>query len=469
MSIKQIKYFSLGYAFVAYMALPMLAHAATLSLSPSSGSISVGDTITLAVLVNSTDVAINNAEGSVTFPANEFDVVSVNKDNSLFSLWINAPTYDGNNSISFNGGLPSPGYQGSSGTLFTLTLRAKAEGSAALSISNAAVRANDGLGTNVLSDTSGANITIADAVSAPISNQPAPTSAPIAVATNSVVVSSPTDPSPDMWYNRTDALLQFALPDGATSVETTLSKYSDTLPTVVYKPVITEKSVTGIPDGTWYFNVRARVAGAWTDTTSYALHIDTVPPAGTAAFSFDVNHQALIVSATSFDALSGVASYVVFVDGATTTTLTADHILNSVAIPLHEAPGDHAVILRVLDRAGNYTDVSGNVTVVMKKYITGEVLKWIQSPTGIDVLIGVLALLLLLLIATNIGLWLKLTAHKRPGGKDIIVVKTAAKKNMLDFKKSVGIEDKKLEKIYTHKKLTPAETESLKKIRTALF
>ena len=123
-------------------------------------------------------------------------------------------------------------------------------------------------------------------------------------------------------------------------------------------------------------------------------------------------------------------------------------------------------MLRVFDRAGNYTDIAGTISVPVHKYLSVEITKWLQSPAGIDTLLAALVLAFLFLIAMNIALWLKLTAHKRPGGKDILKIKKVSKAKMLDFKKDLAAEDKKLEKVHTHKKLSPSEAETLKKIRT---
>lgn len=169
-----MKRFGLILIATLSFALPASAMAAGLSVSSSRSTVSVGDTLTLVVVVDSGGTAINAAEGSITLPADTFSVVSVQQSASIFSLWITPPTYDGSGSIAFNGGLPTPGYSGSSGTIFTATLRALKAGAADFSIQGAAVRANDGLGTDVLSAVHGAHVT----VSAPAQTTPIPATKP---------------------------------------------------------------------------------------------------------------------------------------------------------------------------------------------------------------------------------------------------------------------------------------------------
>lgn len=152
---------------VLWLILPFCAYAAGLSLTASPSAVAVGDTVTLSLTVDSSGTAINAAEGTIAFPPDIFSFVSAQYSNSIFSLWIDSPAFNGNNAVVFNGGLPSPGYSGSSGTILTITLRAQKQGTADFSITGAAVRANDGLGTDVLTAMHGAHITVSPRVPSP--------------------------------------------------------------------------------------------------------------------------------------------------------------------------------------------------------------------------------------------------------------------------------------------------------------
>jgi hypothetical protein len=184
------------------------AYAASLTLSSASTNVSVGDTVRVRVLVNAGGVAINTAEATLQFPTNILSVVSVDKSSSLFSLWPDEPSYSNQSgTVLFSGGLPSPGYSGSGGTVVVVTLRAKASGKATLSLSGASVRANDGLGTNVLSGTGGMTIQVADA------NVVAPTPAPTpktdtkTKAANEPDTTAPTITAPKFVYSLENGVL----------------------------------------------------------------------------------------------------------------------------------------------------------------------------------------------------------------------------------------------------------------------
>ncbi len=137
------------------------AHAATLSISPSSGTIAVGKTFTARVLVGSGGQSVNAVSGTVSFSSDTLTLTGISKS-GVVTLWAQNPSYSNSSgSASFQGVILN-GYSGSSGTVVTLTFKAKAAGTGTISISqgSSSVLLNDGQGTNVLSGTSGASFTI---------------------------------------------------------------------------------------------------------------------------------------------------------------------------------------------------------------------------------------------------------------------------------------------------------------------
>jgi hypothetical protein len=127
------------------------AQAASLYLSPSSGSYGLGETFQVSMYVSSADQAMNAAEASVKFPNDILEVISVSTKNSIFSLMVESPSFsNANGSAGFSGIVLNPGYTGKNGKLVTLNFKAKALGKAVVSIGSANVLANDGAGTNIL-------------------------------------------------------------------------------------------------------------------------------------------------------------------------------------------------------------------------------------------------------------------------------------------------------------------------------
>lgn len=144
--------------FILFTLAPQSVHGASLYLSPSSGSYAIGNTITLSVFAESVNEAFNAVSGTVAIPSG-VDVVSVSSSGSIINFWVQEPSYI-NGSVRFEGVVLNPGYKGGGGKIATITLRAKAQGSHALSYTSASILANDGKGTNLLSGTRGATLSV---------------------------------------------------------------------------------------------------------------------------------------------------------------------------------------------------------------------------------------------------------------------------------------------------------------------
>ncbi len=159
-----IKYFWLASVFLLSFCFVSMAHAATLSFEPQSSNISVGDIVSVKVFVNAGTSAVNVTEGSIEFPSDLLQVMSVNTNSSIFSLWVENPTFSNSaGTVTWNGGVPNPGFTGNGGEIMSVTFMAKKIGNASLLFSNSAVLANDGLGTDILSGSSSAEISISPA------------------------------------------------------------------------------------------------------------------------------------------------------------------------------------------------------------------------------------------------------------------------------------------------------------------
>jgi hypothetical protein len=481
-----LKYILISPAFFA----PLIAQAAVLYVQPSPAGVAVGSTVAVSVLVDTEGSAINNAEGVLSFSKDIFDVVSINKDASLFSLWIQAPSYDGNNSISFNGGLPSPGYQGSNGRLFTVTLRAKAAGTGIITLDNAAVRANDGLGTNVMRNANGSTVAVQPAASAPPTAAPAQETPPAASPNDTAIaISSPTHPSQDAWYSQTHATLMWDLPAGADAVQTLLSPTQGATPTVTYRPAIGQKVVDNLEDGVWYFNLRAHTKSGWGPTSSYKLQIDTTPPTlsgvvivydpvsselvlSAAAANSDASDK-ISLSGAAADSLSGLSKIAVIVDGEEITSIPPNKLDGKTyTVPVTLQVGMHDAQLRVTDAAGNSTDSSESRFEVL------------QAPTFMDILRmqlgsfdtgGLLLILTLLLscfsVLMNIVLWKKLHRYERQEGKNILPVSKIqrdARQKLLALRKDLQKQARELERAHGRQDITPNDAAYLKKIREHL-
>ena len=152
---------------VVVFCVPVIASAASLYFSPSSGTYSVGQRFNVKVLVSSTDKKMNAAGVDISFSPEDLELVSLSESNSLIDVWGERPTFDNNAGRISMEGLILDGYQGSSGEIITLNFRSKSPGETTVHFSSGSVLAYNGLGTSILKGLDEANFTITTMV-API-------------------------------------------------------------------------------------------------------------------------------------------------------------------------------------------------------------------------------------------------------------------------------------------------------------
>lgn len=339
-----------------FFLFPTVVLAAGLSLAPADVSIGAGATFTETLYVASTNQAINAISGTVTFPSELLQVVSVSKAGSVLSLWVQEPTYsNADGTISFSGIVPNPGYTGGRGKVFTIQFRAKRAGVAAVVFSSLSqVLANDGNGTDILDDTAGASVTISSSAvpsSAPIQTTPTPTIGDLLAH-----ITSSSHPDQAAWYPISHAVFDWTNAQGVTAVRLGYDTEASGKPTVVYTDPISHKELD-LTDGIWYFYVQEKAAGSWGPISTYRVQTDTVPPAPFAVTFLSGTTTAKIGSTIAIqfgthDELSGIDHYQVMVDDSA-STVGADEGSKPYAIT--GSVGVHALTVRAYDKAGNVT------------------------------------------------------------------------------------------------------------------
>lgn len=349
---------------------PLGVEAASLRVTSSQSTVSAGNIFSARVSVNADGQPINSADGVVQFPTDLLEVMSVNKNASIFSLWVEDPKFSNfNGSILFNGGVPNPGFSGQNGEVITVVFRAKKAGTASILFSDSSVRANDGLGTNVLTAKSGTTVTIDS-----VTQTPEPTPTPqVPVATNSdkaLVVVSSSHPQQKSWYNSNKVTVSWTLPREANAVKTGFSARSDSDTSVLYDSMISERTITDVEDGRWFFHVNYKTAKGWSPVAHFGVQIDTVNPKNLLIEAKKGERGGAFVKVSAEDALSGIDHYIVAVDNGEPIVVTAEESENFIFIPIDKV-GEHTVAVKAYDRAGNVaesttsvkTDVASEVTI----------------------------------------------------------------------------------------------------------
>lgn len=475
--------------FLVVFGVPMIASAASLSFDRTSGSYPVGSTIVSTITVGSSDQAVNAVSGTVSFPPNLLEVVSVSKSRSLMSLWVVEPSFSNSaGTINFEGIILNPGYTGQGGAVLTVTFRVKAAGTARLAYSAASVLANDGLGTEILQSRGSATYQLTESVPA-ADVQPAPAvetkpteagAPPVTLVTDNGTPKQPVamveslSHTPDAWSKETTGTFNFALTDEVVAMRLLVDDQPDSVPTVVYMPPIASRTIEDLAEGTSYLHVQYKTASGWGAVQHYKLQIDTTPPQDLAVTNLGDN----VFGFTAFDGISGIKQYEIVVDGGAPILVEGNRPLYKFT---NLSAGEYSVVIKAIDQAGNTIAHTETITIAEVPEPTSEA----TSPeTPIRSLIGdtmtlstsvvvatVLAIVipsLVLLVLTGILLlwsWRTFTGFKKRLHTEITEARMMVHKSFTLLKADLEVDIESLEKASKKRKLTREEVKILKRLQ----
>ena len=362
----------LVFSFLVNLGMPLgqessvSAAGATLFLSPSSGSFTVGKTFLVKVKINSGGgVGINAADGVLLFNTSYLSVSSLSysgPSSSIFNLWPTQPSFSNiDGKISFAGGSPSA-YTGTSGGVLTITFRAKKEGSTRVSFSSGSVLANDGKGTDVLSSFGEGNYTL-KAAGTPAEEEE---TIPYGVLPSLPKVSSATHPEPENWYSNNTPEFSWELPPDTIGLSFLMHDYPTARPDYVSEGLLdSTKYEEAIDDGIWYFHLKFRNNYGWGVIAHRKVLIDTVAPE---RFEIEVrmtdptDPQPILVFESS-DELSGIDHYEIKIGEGEFYSISAEGIAeNPYQMPV-QSPGERQVEVRAVDKAGNFSFALANINI----------------------------------------------------------------------------------------------------------
>ncbi len=374
-SSKKVICLSFGAALFLLLATRAApAEAASLYLAPSSGEHAVGQSFSLTVGVSSPDQAANAVSGTVSFPVDKLEVTAVSKSGSVLGLWVQEPSFsNASGTVNFEGIVLNPGFTGSGGKIISVSFKAKAVGAAAVSLSSGTVLANDGLGTNITTGLGRSTITIKgkEAVEPPAAPPPAapPPAPPAPGVPPALIITSPSHPDSNAWYDKNIVELRWSLGRDVTAVSVFLDQKSDTAPAPASDGLFADYTSKPLADGIWYFHLRAKNAAGWGPASHFRIQIDTVSPENFQIKLVSGEQSADPQPVVEFNAadLSGVDHFEIKVgDGKEMTVKAADLVGGSYTLPVQQ-PGTWRLFVEAVDRAGNRASTSVNFKILALK------------------------------------------------------------------------------------------------------
>jgi len=376
------------FVFSSVLPIKVKATGASLSLTPETGTFQNSNTFLVKVIVSSGGSTINAAQSTILFSKDLLEVKSISKVNSIFTLWPEEPNFSNSKGeISFKGGVPSPGFNGTDDIL-TITFRAKKAGEAKVLFSGSEVLAADGRGTNILKSSKEANFSI-------IGADPGADKIP-----SSPEISSPTHPKQNFWYNNNNPEFQWKISSDIIEISYNLDRSPFSFPKTVNKNIESSKIFKEIDDGIWYFHLKMKNKFGWSKTSHYKIQIDTVPPN---PFNISVDNQEDPTNPSPFlyfetkDELSGISHYEMKINQEDIFSLVIAEI-NPFSFSPHP-PDSYQILVRAIDKAGNFEesltslDIESipipEISVYPKKYTAGTEAFYVSgtAPANLSVII----------------------------------------------------------------------------------
>ena len=352
-----------SFSFFAFsLASETSAANASLYLSPPSGTYAIGSTFSVKIKVNSGGETINAAEGILIFNSDEISVVKISKSGSIFTLWTTEPVFSNSaGSIVFGGGTPA-GFTGNSGTIISITFKAKTVSSAQVNFSSGSILAADGKGTNILGNMNGGVYTLKPKITTPPAEEiPAEEDyvPPVTVGIPTApIIFSTTHSDPSKWYSNNEPEFSWKVPSDITAVKLLIGKKPTAIPNVLYSPPISEKKIEDLADDVWYFHIRFKNQYGWGGVLHRKVLIDTEAPE---SFKIAVDNESdstnpnpILYFATT-DSLSGIEYYEVKIGEKDAVQITAAAIKTNPYKMPSQIPGKHTIIVKAFDKAGNST------------------------------------------------------------------------------------------------------------------
>ena len=375
-------------ALALFLLVVPTAWAATISISPGSGEYSSGQTFTVTFDVAPGGNEVNAVEASLSYDTSALEIVSVDQDNSAFSLWTTEPEFSNTaGTLTFGGGSPSPFTSNS--TVLGVTFRGTGEGSGSVTFDDVSILAADGQGSDVFSSASDASYTIGAASEPEPAPEPAPAPdpapqpeqpAPEAEDDDDALtfgdppqmpeVGSQTFIDEDEWYSTTEGMFTWSLPFDVDAVAVEIATSSENEPQnnedAIFDPPIEEFQITEdmLEDGVQYLSINFRNQVDWGTPLNRRIQIDTTPPEpfeievvpGTTASDFP------LLQFEAVDDVSGIDYYELFIADREPIQVTPDeaevgHLLGELT------DGTYTVRIIAHDRAGNTRESSTPVVI----------------------------------------------------------------------------------------------------------
>lgn len=380
--------------FLVLISTPFRAEAgdASLYFSPAGGSFFVGSTFDVSVFVNTGGENINAVEVNLKFDPIKIQVASPTAGKSFIEVWVSQPTFSNTKgTLSFIGGVPSPGINTSAGLVSTVTFRAISPGETQITfLDSSKVLKNDPQGVNILTSMNRGVYTL------------------LIPPPEGPKVFSPTHSDQNKWYKNNNPTFSWEKEEGVIEFSFSIDQDPMAVPDNTSEGNGTSVSYTEIGDGIWYFHVKAKKGDIWGGTSTYPVKIDASPPASftpTVQPSEKTVEKQPLVSFFTTDSVSGMDYYQIKYINVTPEKVEEEagfftEASSPYKLPVLEA-GKYLMIVRAYDIAGNWREGNVKIEVLPKELFftkNGINFRGFLIPWWILILILIIIILVIIIL-----------------------------------------------------------------------
>ncbi|MCK5027441.1 MAG: hypothetical protein KAS07_03405 [Candidatus Pacebacteria bacterium] len=345
---------------LSILLLPVFLYAADASfyLLPDTGVYTVGEEFPVSVTIDTDGADITAAGGNIAFNNEELEVTAISKEGSLFTSWIDPERELNVGSINEKGIIPFEGfiyggYEGNRGHIMTVTFKALRDISSKIKFqTGSAILAADQKATNILAQMNSGVYTLNAEEVVPTLEYVAP------VNTDSLNIISTTHPDQNKWYATTTAVFSWNLEDDVEGLRLLFNKEPNSIPTVFYADPISSKKIENVEEGVWYLHMQINNSVGWGDVAHFKVQTDITDPEYFEIEQIerkDLSDPNPTFIFDAFDVLSGISGYEVRLDGAVGDIVKTTNASSTKTVHQLEkvASGEHTIIVRAIDSAGN--------------------------------------------------------------------------------------------------------------------
>ncbi|MFA6552953.1 MAG: cohesin domain-containing protein [Patescibacteria group bacterium] len=309
------------------------AQAATLSAYPDHRTVSLGETFTVDIRLNSEQQVVNAVTATIIYPKDLLEVVDVSRGGSFLTLWPVEPTIDTNTgTITLTGGIPNGSFV-VDGKILTITFSTKDTGGVEVKFDTetSQVLLNDGAGTPATLTLNSGIYKIDDL--------------------GYISILSPSHPDENKWYRSRKAVFEWTAENDA-EYSYVLGINPDDVPDDTAERTNGQVTFNNVADGIQYFIVKEkRPNRAWQIVGRRRLQIDATPPEPITA-SVNQDNSVLVgqyyLAYNTTDNASGIDYYDVTENSTVYRNVSSPFILK-------EQDPNGWLVVTAHDRAGNMT------------------------------------------------------------------------------------------------------------------